>query len=237
MELLLGYIAGLLTLINPCVLPVLPLVLGAAVQRSRMGPVALALGMGVSFVALGLFVALLGQGIGLTEDRLSRIGATLMVAFGIILLVPPLAHRFEAATAGMASKADARLDEVDQSGVRGQFLGGVLLGAVWSPCVGPTLGGAISLASQGESIAWSALIMTSFAAGVGTIIIALGYGTRELIMRRQAMMRRVAGIARPMMGILFLAVGGMILLRWNIIIEGWLLDHAPIWLQDLSVAL
>jgi len=235
MELVLGYLAGLLTLINPCVLPVLPIVLGSAVQANRHGPLALAAGMGISFVVLGMFVALLGQAIGLTPDTLSQIGAVLMIFFGIVLVVPRFARGFELATAGMASRADSQLDGVDQSGLRGQFLGGILLGAVWSPCVGPTLGGAISLASQGQSVLWSGLIMTSFALGIGSIIVALGYGTRELILRRQSQMRRLASMAKPLMGIVFLLVGLMILFKFNHVIEGWLLDVMPYWLQDLSV--
>lgn len=237
MELVFGYLAGLLTLINPCVLPVLPIVLGSAVQANKHGPLALALGMGISFVALGMFVALAGRAIGLTTELLAQIGAMMMMVFGVILLVPQFSKRFEMATAGMASKADTKLDNVDQSGLRGQFLGGALLGAIWSPCVGPTLGGAISLASQGENVLWSALIMTSFALGIGSVIIALGYGTRSVILQRQAAMRTIASKAKPIMGAVFLLVGLMIYFKINHIIEGWLLDVLPYWLQDLSVVL
>ncbi len=237
MELVFGYLAGLLTLINPCVLPVLPIVLGSSVQANRHGPLALAAGMGISFVALGMFVATAGYAIGLTADTLSEIGAVLMIGFGVILLIPRFAHGFELATAGVATKADTRLDTLDQSGLRGQFLGGALLGAVWSPCVGPTLGGAISLASQGESLIWSALIMTSFAFGIGTIVVALGYGTRSVITHRQAQMRRFASSARPLMGVLFILVGAMILSKFYRVVESWALEIMPIWLQDLSVIL
>jgi cytochrome c biogenesis protein CcdA len=237
MELVFGCLAGLLTLINPCVLPVLPIVLGSAVQANRHGPLALAAGMGVSFVSLGLFVAVAGRAIGLTEELLAQAGAVMMVGFGVILLIPRFAHGFEMATAGMAASADSRMDTLDQSGLRGQFLGGALLGAVWSPCVGPTLGGAISLASQGESLIWAGMIMTSFALGIGSIIVALGYGTRELILKRQTQMRRLASKAKPVMGGLFLLVGLMILFKFNQVIEIWLLDVLPIWLQDLSVVI
>lgn len=179
MELLFAYLAGLLTLINPCVLPVLPIVLASSLQANRHGPAALALGMGISFVVLGMLVLVLGTRIGLTEDRLVAAGAWAMVIFGVILLVPAFSAGFSAATAGVAGHADARMDALPQDGLRGQFLGGALLGAVWSPCVGPTLGGAISLASQGQSLFWAGLIMVFFALGVGSIILALGYGTRD----------------------------------------------------------
>jgi cytochrome c-type biogenesis protein len=237
MDLVFGYLAGLLTLINPCVLPVLPLVLGSAIQANKYGPIMMAAGMGISFVSLGLFVAVLGRSVGLTEQLTAQIGASFMVGFGIILVVPQFAHRFEAVTAGFSGSADEKMDGLDQSSLRGQFLGGVLLGAIWSPCVGPTLGGAISLASQGESILWSGLIMTSFAFGIGTIIVTLGYGTRNVIQRRQAHLRKIAAAARPVMGVLFILVGLMIITKFYRVIESWLLDIMPYWLQDLSVIL
>ena len=158
MDLVLGYAAGLLTLINPCVLPVLPIVLATALQAGRGGPLALAGGMSLSFVALGLGVAALGQSLGLTEETVSDAAAVLMVVFGLVMLVPRFGAVFATATAGAASRADAGLDRVDRSGLQGQFVGGLLLGAVWSPCIGPTLGGAISLASQGENLVRAAAI-------------------------------------------------------------------------------
>ncbi len=237
MELLLGYGAGLLTLINPCVLPVLPIVLATALQASRWGPVAIAAGMSLSFVFLGVVVTAVGRSFGITEDTIAQGAAILMIGFGLVLMVPRLSAGFATATGGVASRADAGLDEVDRSGLGGQFLGGALLGAVWSPCVGPTLGGAIALASQGENLLRATAIMVTFALGVSTIILALGYGARAAIMRRQALMRRIAEKSRPIMGAVFILVGVMLLMRWQIVIEGWLIDHMPYWLTDFSVSI
>ena len=173
MELLLGYGAGLLTLINPCVLPVLPIVLATALQSGRHGPLARAAGMSLAFVTLGLTVAAAGRALGLTEEVVAQVAALMMIGFGLVLLVPRASGVFATATGGIATRADAGLDRVDRSGLRGQFVGGMLLGAVWSPCVGPTLGGAIALAAQGENLLRAGLVLTTFAAGVSTVVIAL----------------------------------------------------------------
>lgn len=236
MEMIFAYLAGLLTLINPCVLPVLPIVLASSLQASRHGPLAIAVGMSLSFVVLGLGVAMLGYAFGLDAQRVADAGAVLMVGFGLILMVPRFSAGFATATAGISTRADAGIDGIDRSGMRGQFLGGILLGAVWSPCIGPTLGGAISMASQGESLARAALIMIAFAFGVSTIILGLGYGARSALKRRQAMMRAFAEKARPVMGVVFVAVGLALLFRVNHMIDAWLLEHLPTWLVDLSVA-
>ena len=235
MDLVFAYLAGLLTLINPCVLPVLPIVLASALQAHRLGPVAMAGGMAVSFVVLGLTVTAFGQALGIDERTLAQAGAVLMIGFGLVLLVPRLSSGFATVTAGFAARADAGIDGIDRSGLAGQALAGVLLGAVWSPCIGPTLGGAISLASQGQNLGWAGAIMTAFAAGVATVILALGYGARAAILRRRAMLQTLANRAKPVMGLLFLSVGLAILFRWHHIAEAWLVDHLPPWLIDLSV--
>jgi cytochrome c-type biogenesis protein len=235
MELIFAYGAGLLTLINPCVLPVLPIVLATALQASRWGPLALAAGMSLSFVVLGVAVSAFGRAVGLTADGIAQAGAVLMILFGIVLLVPQASALFSTATAGVAARADSGLDDINRSSLSGQFIGGMLLGAVWSPCVGPTLGGAISLASQGESLLRATAIMLFFALGISTIIVVLGYGARSALQKRQAAMRRFATAARPALGTVFIAVGLMLFFKWHYVIEGWLLNIMPIWLQDLSV--
>ena len=237
MDLVFAYGAGLLTLINPCVLPVLPIVLATALQASRWGPVALAAGMSLSFAILGVTVSAFGRAVGLNADDIAQVGAVLMILFGLVLLVPQASAVFSTATAGFAARADSGLDEVDRGSLTGQFVGGMLLGAVWSPCVGPTLGGAISLASQGESLLRATAIMLFFALGISTIILALGYCARSALQKRQAAMRRFAAAARPLLGAIFVAVGLMLFFKWHYFIESWLLDIMPIWLQDLSITL
>ena len=237
MELIFGYLAGLLTLINPCVLPVLPIVLASALQADRRGPLALALGMSLSFVGFGMFILLFGYQLGLTQTMLANIGASLMIIFGLILLIPPAAAIFERAMSHLSGAADTQISQTSLTGARGQFFAGILLGAVWSPCIGPTLGSAIGLASQGENLFWAFLIMCAFAAGVATLIIGLAWGGQSLIRERTTALRGLAEKSKPIMGAIFLAVGLMILFRIHHFIEALALDYLPYWLQDLSVAL
>ena len=129
------------------------------------------------------------------------------------------------------------MNGLDGTSLSGQFFGGILLGAVWSPCVGPTLGGAIALASQGQSFLWATLIMVSFAMGVSTIILSMGYGARKVILERQAMMRGIAAKARPILGLVFILVGCAILFRIHHMIEAWAVENLPVWLVDFSVSI
>lgn len=237
MELILAYLAGILTLINPCVLPVLPIVLATSLHRDRRAPIALAAGMSLSFVALGLGVTALGPALGIDGDTLARVAALVMVGFGAVMLVPVLSGAFSTATAGLAARADARIDTASEAGLGGQFLSGALLGAVWSPCIGPTLGAAIALASTGESLGRAGAIMAAFALGVSTLIIALAYGANSALRRRQSWLRAVAGRARPVMGVTFIAVGLALWFGLNHLIDAWLIEVLPAWLIDFSVSI
>jgi len=235
MEIFLGYIAGLLTLINPCVLPVLPIAIASSFSAHRQGPLALAAGMSVAFVTLGITVSTIGYSVGLDEETIAQGAAVMMIIFGSVLLVPQINEKFATATAGFSSKADMTMNELEDNGLRSQFLGGILLGAIWSPCIGPTLGGAISLASQGSNLVYAGSIMTAFAMGISTVILLLAYGARNVIKQRQESLRKLAAKAKPIMGITFILVGLMIFFKFHHVIETALLDIMPTWLLDLSV--
>lgn len=236
-ELLLAYLAGLLTLINPCVLPVLPIVLASSLHQDRRAPIALAAGLSLSFVVLGLGVTAIGPALGLDSDQVSRGAALVMVGFGLVMLVPAFSQRFATATAGFAARADAQIDQTAPAGLGGQFLSGALLGAVWSPCIGPTLGAAIALASTGESLGRAGAIMAAFALGVSTLILGLAYGAKSALRRRQTWLRALAERSKPIMGVVFILVGTALWFRLHHVAEAWLIDTLPPWLIDLSVSL
>ncbi len=235
MELVFGYLAGLLTLLNPCVLPVLPVILIAALNQHRLGPLALCAGLSATFVVLGLGVATLGPALGVDDTTISQIASVLMIAFGLVLLIPQLSSRFSLVTGDFSNTLSAKSATMDDTGLRGQFVTGLLLGAVWSPCIGPTLGGAISLASQGNNIAWAGAIMISFALGVSTVILLLATASREALFRNRDRLARLSRYAKPITGILLVLVGVFLFFQLNHYVDRWAIDALPYWLQDLSV--
>lgn len=235
MELFFAYIAGLLTLINPCVLPILPIVVASSLSADTRGPLYLAAGLSLSFVVFGVGVTAFGRSVGLTPDRLSEMGAYVMVMFGLLLVLPQSTAWFTARLSGAAARADRKIDHVQSRGALGQMIAGALLGVVWSPCIGPTLGGAIALASQGENLTWASWIMIFFALGVSTIILALAYGARATLQRRQTMLRRLATASKPILGGAFIVVGVALIFKAHHYVDAALLESLPYWLTDLSV--
>lgn len=231
-----AWLAGVLTLINPCVLPLLPVIIAGAFQSNRYGPVYMALGLTVSFTVVGVLVTAFGHLIGLSEDTINRTAAILMIIFGLVLLIPKAQEKLASAAAPLASGANARLNNVTGKSGSGQFYIGLLLGAVWSPCVGPTLGGAIGLAATGDGLLQATFTMLSFGLGVSTILLLLSYGSRGVLTKRKDRLMKWMPWAKPIMGVALLLVGFTLLFRWNHAIDSWLLDIMPVWLQDLSVS-
>ncbi|APX84388.1 cytochrome C biogenesis protein [Methylorubrum extorquens] len=230
----LAFLAGLLSVLSPCVLPLLPLVLGAAVAEHRFGPVALAAGLALSFVAIGLFIATIGFALGLDSDRFRAIGAVLLVLLGIIMIVPAAQNRFAVAAGPLSNWAEQRFGGVATAGLAGQFAVGLLLGAVWSPCVGPTLGAASLLAAQGRDLGTVAVTMLVFGLGAALPLVALGMLSREVLIRWRARMMGVGKGLKLALGVILVATGALIVSGYDRALETTLVDASPDWLTALT---
>lgn len=233
-NLALGYAAGILSTLSPCVLPILPLVLFGALERHALGPVALAVGLALSFASVGLAIAAFGFNLGIDQAMLRPIAAVLIAGMGLTLLLP----RAQSAVAGLAAPLAARgqtmLDRLAPSGLGGQFVLGALLGVIWSPCTGPTLGAAIGLAAQGENLGSAAVTMTAFAIGAATPILALAYGSRQAILSRRNQFARLSHVAKPVIGATFLTLGLFVLTGLDKIVETALTRAMPDWLLSVT---
>ena len=142
-NLALSYAAGALSTLSPCVLPILPIVLLGALERHLWGPVALAAGLAASFAGVGIALASFGFGVGIDPETLPLAVAALIAAAGVVLLVPTLQGKVASMASPFAGKSgQVLLDRLQPSGIWSQFALGAVLGVIWSPCSGPTLGAA-----------------------------------------------------------------------------------------------
>jgi cytochrome c-type biogenesis protein len=232
--LVLSFVAGVLSVLSPCVLPILPIVLGAAAARQKWGPVALAAGLSLSFVAIGLFVATVGFSIGLDADVFRYVAAVLILAVGVVLMVPRLQTAFAVAGGPLANWAHGHLEDAETGGVGGQFAVGLLLGAVWSPCVGPTLGAASLLAAQGRDLGQVALTMFVFGLGAALPLLVLGIASREMMMRWRTRLAAAGPALKMGFGAILVMVGLLALTGLDKRVETALVDASPQWLTDLT---
>jgi cytochrome c-type biogenesis protein len=233
----LAYAAGALSTLSPCVLPLLPIILLGVIEQHAWGPVALVAGLSISFAVIGIFVATLGYGIGLDPAALRLGVAALLVAVGVVLLVPAFQARLAHATGAIATGGQLVLDRCRPSGLAGQFLIGAALGAIWVPCSGPTLGAAVGLAAQGGTATHAAIIMTAFGIGASTPILALAYGSRRAVRARGDRLKTIARIGKPVMGVTLVGLGTLVLTGLDKAVETSLTNAMPDWLLAVTTRL
>jgi cytochrome c-type biogenesis protein len=232
----LAFAAGLLSILSPCVLPLVPVVLGAAVVAHPLGAFALAAGLAVSFTALGLLLALVGFGLGIDPGMFRVVAAAIMIVLGVVLVVPSWQAQLAVAGGPISSWADRRFGGFASSGLAGQFAIGLLLGAVWSPCVGPTLGAASLLASQGHDLLRVTLIMVVFGVGAALPLILLGLLSRATLMHVRSCLMSAGKLGKVLLGAAFIVIGVSIVSGADKRIEAALVDASPPWLTELTTS-
>jgi cytochrome c-type biogenesis protein len=230
----LAFLAGVFTVLSPCVLPLLPIVLGAAASQHRLGPLALAGGLALSFTAIGLFVATIGFAAGLDTGFFRTVSAVLLIGVGLVLLVPRLQEQFALAAAPVSNWAGGYADNFTPGGLGGQFGLGLLLGAVWSPCVGPTLGAASVLAAKGENLPQVALTMLAFGVGAAVPLLLLGILSREALMRWRSRLMEGGKAGKTALGLILVAVGLLVATGLDKRLEAILVEASPDWLTQLT---
>jgi cytochrome c-type biogenesis protein len=233
----LSYAAGALSTLSPCVLPLLPIILFGAIEKHAWGPAALAAGLSASFAGVGTVLVSLGFSFGIDPTAFRLGAAALMLIIGIVLLLPTLQRRFALLAAPVAIGGQALVDRLRPSGIGGQFALGMLLGAIWSPCSGPTLGAAIGLAAQSETAGRAAMVMAMFSLGAATPILALAYGSRRAIVARRDLLARTSRIAKPLMGATLVSIGAFVLTGFDKIVEASLTRAMPEWLVSVTTRL
>lgn len=223
----LSFLAGLVTILNPCVLPLVPILIASALGKSRFGPLALAGGLVTSFTLFGFTVIAFGYSLGINEQLVRVFAGALLAVAGVVLLVPQAQAALSAAAAPIANFGNQRLAKLSGEGWHGQYAIGLLLGVVWAPCVGPTLGVAIAAASQGTDLVASLLIFLIFGLGVATSVLAFAYGSRKAMGERRKTLSLLAQYGKPLFGAALLVVGLMVVSGFDKVIEIALLDTLP----------
>ncbi len=229
-----GLLAGLLSTLSPCVLPILPILLGSATAAHPRSPLALAGGLALSYAVIGTLIASLGASIGLDATIFRNVGAVILGVLGLVLMSTSLQQRFATATSGIGDAGNNLISSLNLNGLGGQFVIGLALGVVWSPCVGPTLGAAIVLASQGSHLPQVALLMGIFGVGAALPVIILAYLSRTVMMKVRGSLMQAGKTGKLILGFIMLAIAAMILSGADKPLESWLVQISPEWLTELT---
>ncbi len=229
-----GFLAGLLSTLSPCVLPIIPILLGSATNAHPRAPMALAGGLAISYALIGTGLAWAGSALDLDVSLFRSVGAVILGLLGLVLVSGSLQQRFAVATAGIGNAGNNLISRMYLDGLFGQFAIGLVLGVVWSPCVGPTLGAAVVLASQGTQLLQVALLMGIFGIGAALPIVVLAYVSRSAMMKMRGKLMHAGKIGKMILGAVMIALSALILSGTDKSVESWLVDHSPAWLTGLT---
>lgn len=224
LSLALAFVAGVITILSPCVLPLLPMILATATQEGKARPLGVILGFVVAFAAATLAPSFLVRTLGVPPDVNRSISAAILVILGFVLVIPGLQLRFERLLGGVAGLAPAGAG----NGFGGGLVVGLGLGLAWTPCVGPIMASVITLALNQAVGVGAVAITLAFALGTALPMSAVLIGGRQLT-RRLDWFQRNAGLIQRVFGLVLLLTGLAIWLGWDRSIQVALLEWFPGW--------
>ena len=220
---LFAFLAGVVTILSPCILPILPVILSSSLTGSKKRPLGVVTGFIISFTFFTLFLSLIVKSLGIPGDALRSFSIIIILIFGLGLLLPnfqALLERFFT----YFSRFSPKLKE--DSG----FVGGVLIGAsiglVWTPCVGPILASIISLAITGSVSGQAALITFSYSLGTAIPMLAIVYGGRNLLNKVPWLTRNTVKIQKAF-GVLMILTALAIFFNIDRKFQTFILDKFP----------
>jgi len=231
-ELGLALIAGALTTLNPCVFPILPLVVGSAVKDSRIAPLLMGVGMATAFALMGSLTGLLTGTFGFDQDLLRQVSAVLMIIFGLALLLPLGKAVFARLLSPLADRASALGTQLSGSyplapSCAAHSLGmGLLLGFVWTPCSGPLLASTLTLAATGDA-ANATLTLATFGLGAAIPLISVGYLSRAALGRLREWVLAHSERTQQLLGALLASIGLMVMHGADKVLESALIRLLP----------
>jgi len=193
--LLLTFIAllsGIITILSPCILPVLPIVLSGSVGGLRK-PLGIVGGFVLSFSFFTLFLTALVKQFGFSADSLRVAAVVLIVLFGSVLLIPRLNSLFERFVSLIPIGA---VKNRKRRGFTGGLLTGASLGLIWTPCAGPLMASVISLSITRSVTAHSVIITLAYSVGTSLPMLAIMMGGRKLIKRFPSLVKKTGNIQK-----------------------------------------
>lgn len=234
MEVLLAFafVSGIVTILSPCILPVLPVVLSGSTGGGRSRPIGVIIGFVSGFTFFTLALSSLVRALGIPPDALRIAAVVFIVLFGLVLVVPALRNRFERAAsslAGLRRSAPAAEKPGNRKPGTGLASGipiGLSLGLLWTPCVGPIMASVIGLAVSRGVDNGAVLITLAYSLGTSIPMFAIMAGGRALLTRVPALVRNTGRIQQGF-GVLLILVGIGVGLGWDTRFQTFVLDRFP----------
>lgn len=223
----LAWLAGVLSILSPCVWPLIPMVMASSARASRLGLILLAVGLSLAFALAGGLLTFVLLNLGLPPDALRWVGAILLMAIGLVLLIKPLGDWASFQLSRLSSHFN--VSQPQSASALGQLGVGFMLGLVWLPCVGPTLGAAIALASIGQNMVMASVILFAYGLGCALALITAALLSQKILRSVNPSLMNRALQAKQLLGGIMLLLGLMIVTGLDKQLETFAIEYLPDW--------
>jgi cytochrome c biogenesis protein CcdA/thiol-disulfide isomerase/thioredoxin len=223
---LFGFVAGAATALSPCVLPVLPIALSAGATGGRRRPLGIVAGLAVSFTFATVALVYVIAALGLPNDFLRKLAIAVLLGFGIVLMIPPLAARLEAWVSQFASRAGIARGRGD--GFWSGTAVGASLGLVYAPCAGPILAGVITVSASQSFSTGRLAVALSYGIGSAVVLYVLMLGGRKVV---RPLAKRGVGL-QIAMGAVMVVVALAMLGNYDIRFQNHIASNLPSFLVN-----
>lgn len=228
----LAFAAGLLTVAAPCVLPMLPIVLGGSLNTARGArPLFITAGFVAAFAAVTVVFSVFSEVAGLSAQGLRNAAVGGLLLFGALMVWRRPFDALAARAGGVVNRLAAPTN-APRAGHLGGFLLGLTLGAVWTPCAGPVLGSILTLLATAPDPQHAALLLFCYALGAGLPMLAIAYGGQWASLRVRRVARHLPALQR-VFGVLVVGVAVAMFLQYDVLFTAWLSGFVPSLSQGL----
>ncbi|MEI8066953.1 MAG: cytochrome c biogenesis CcdA family protein [Actinomycetes bacterium] len=228
-----AFISGLLTILAPCIWPLLPIVLADVTQtKDKKRPLGITVGVAISFTVLTLSVSGLESSIGLNPNVLRKIAVVVLVVLGITMVIPKASQFLES----RISRLSGRFGQVGRNSrtdFRGGFITGLALGIVWAPCSGPILASIATLAATNKVSAQVVLVTLFYVAGVSIPLFGFAVGGQRLLVNSRRL-SKYTGKIQIASGVVLILTAIAIQTNYDKTLEAKLLNAIPSYSSALT---
>ncbi|PSB24382.1 cytochrome c biogenesis CcdA family protein [Stenomitos frigidus] len=217
----LAFLGGVLTVLSPCVLPILPVLVGRSLQSHKYGPIALVIGLVSGFALAGSLLGITASWFSALASVLRYVAIVVLLLLGLLAIFPDWSYRlWSYLPTNRWTKESPRI------GLTGEFWLGTQLGLLWTPCAGPVLGGILVLAAVNHDVINAFGLLVTYGLGAALPLLAIAYGGRT-ISRRLLKLRSYSGTLQRVGGVMIVVTAIAILLGWDVQIQLWLAPFLP----------
>lgn len=222
-EILFALLAGALTIGAPCILPLLPILLGSSIgSTSKTRPLFIALGFILMFTIVALSLSYLITILNISPNLLRTVATIALGLFGLFMIWPTPFEKITAYLSGFSTKA-TQLSSKAGTGNLGGFVLGLMLGLIWTPCAGPVLGSILTLIATQTNLGQAGVLLVAYAIGAGLPMLLIAYGGQLVTTKVRAIVPYATKI-QQVFGIIIILLAVAIYFQYDVALQAKILE-------------